>query len=125
MKSATRTPDWYWSAKQLAPAQDYEINYLQGRLLLREGLSSLASSSSLILSSTVGGNPQYLVVTYEYVPGFSAVNNLSTGGKASVWVNDYLQLGATTYRQGEAGTRQTSGRCRRNHSGEPKHFLAG
>ncbi|MGZ3253704.1 MAG: OmpA family protein, partial [Burkholderiaceae bacterium] len=93
--------------KQLSAAQDYEINYIQGRVILRDGLSSTASSSGLIMSSTFNGNPQYLVVTYEYAPGLTEVSNLSTGGRASQWINDNVQVGVTGYHQGEAGASQT------------------
>ena len=79
--------------KQLSAAQDYEVNYIQGRITLREGLSSVATASSLVMASSLSGNPQYLVVTYEYVPGLSAVSNLSTGLSARQWLNDYVQLG--------------------------------
>ncbi len=95
--------------KQLSAAQDYEVNYIQGRITLREGLSSVATASSLVMASSLSGNPQYLVVTYEYVPGLSAVSNLSTGLSARQWLNDYVQLGVTGYHQGESGASQSLG----------------
>lgn len=93
--------------KQLMPAQDYEINYLQGRLLLSQPLSSSGAGFGMVMSSIAGGNPLYLVTTYEYVPGLSAVANLSTGLRASHWLNDHLQLGLTHYKQGEENFSQT------------------
>lgn len=85
----------------LTPAQDYEINYLQGRVLLTSPLSSTGSDGSLIMTSALSGNPTYLVTTYEFVPGLTAVDNLATGARVSHWVNDYLQFGLTGYHQGE------------------------
>lgn len=93
--------------KQLAPAQDYEVNYLQGRLLLREPLLSSGSGFGLVMTSAAGGNPLYLISTYEYVPGLTAVANLTSGLRASQWVGDHMQLGLTHYRQGEANFGQT------------------
>jgi outer membrane protein OmpA-like peptidoglycan-associated protein len=93
--------------KQLMPAQDFEINYLQGRLLLSQPLSSSGAGFGMVMSSIAGGNPLYLVTTYEYVPGLSAVANLSTGLRASHWVGDWLQLGLTHYKQGETNFSQT------------------
>jgi len=93
--------------KQLTPAQDYEINYLQGRIMLRELLPSTAGGSSLFYTSGLSGNPLYLVTTYEYVPGITAVSNLATGLQANHWVNDYLRLGLTSYHQGESGNDQS------------------
>lgn len=93
--------------KQLSPAQDYEVNYLQGRVMLREPLPSTASASSLVYTSALSGHPLHLVVTYEYVPGVTAVSSLATGLRASHWVNDYLRLGLTGYHQGESGSDQS------------------
>ena len=93
--------------KQLVAAQDYEISNLQGRLTLREPLSSTGNGGGLVMTSAVNGNPLYLVVTYEYAPGVSAVSNLSTGLRASHWMNANLQVGVTSYHQGETGNDQT------------------
>lgn len=93
--------------RQLTPAQDYEINNLQGRILLREPLSATGGGGGLVMTSAVNGNPLYLVATYEYAPGVTAVSNLSTGGRVSQWVNDYFQVGLTGYHQGESGADQT------------------
>jgi len=93
--------------KQLTPSQDYEINYLQGRILLREPLASTGGNGGLVMTSAVNGNPIYLVSTYEYAPGVTEIKNLSTGLRASQWVNDHFQIGATGYHQGESGADQT------------------
>jgi len=93
--------------KQLVPAQDYEINYLQGRIILSSPLASTGSVTSLVMTSSLNGNLIYLVSTYEYVPGLTAVDSLATGLHASHWLNDYLQLGFTSFHQGETGASQT------------------
>jgi outer membrane protein OmpA-like peptidoglycan-associated protein len=93
--------------KQLVPAQDYEINYLQGRLILNQPLAMSGSAASLVMTSAVGGNPLYLVTTYEHVPGLTAVSNLTSGIRASHWLGDHWQLGLTHYRQGEANFGQS------------------
>ena len=89
--------------KLLTPAQDYEINYLQGRILLTNPLASITSDGSLILTSALSGNPTYLVTTYEFVPGLTEIDNLAKGARLSHWVNDYFQFGLTGYHQGEKG----------------------
>ncbi|THF61961.1 OmpA family protein [Pseudothauera nasutitermitis] len=93
--------------RQLTPALDYDINYLQGRIMLREPLSSTGSASGLVHTSAISGNPLYLVTTYEYVPGMEKVDNLTTGLRATHWINDWFRLGFTGFRQGEGDTRQT------------------
>jgi outer membrane protein OmpA-like peptidoglycan-associated protein len=92
--------------KPLTPAQDYEIDYLQGRVMLREPLPSTGGDGGLVLGSAVGGNPLYLVATYEYAPGLDAIDNFTTGLRASHWVGDHVQLGLTGYHQGERGADQ-------------------
>jgi hypothetical protein len=91
---------------QLAPAQDYEINYLQGRIVLRAPLPSTADGSTLVMTSTLNGNPVYMVVTYEYVPGMTAFSDLAYGLRGTQWVGDHIRLGLTGYKQGEDAARQ-------------------
>ena len=92
---------------QLTPSQDYEINYLQGRLTLRSPLSSVADGGALVQSASLSGNPVYLVATYEYVPGLSAISGTSVGLRASHWFNDHVRIGVSNYHQGEQGSDQT------------------
>lgn len=93
--------------KLLTPAQDYDINTMQGRIILRDPLASTASGGGTVLTSALGGQPQYLVVTYEYVPGLTAVSNMTRGARVHTWLTDWLGIGLTAYRQGEAGNTQT------------------
>ncbi len=93
--------------RQLTPAQDYDVNYLQGRITLRDALPSSANGAGLVRSTALSGNPVYLVTTYEYVPGMEAIDTLATGLRATHWVNDVLQFGVTGYHQGEGASEQT------------------
>lgn len=79
----------------LAPATDYDIDYLQGRILLNEPLASVADDNLLVRSSAVNGDEAYLVVRYEYTPGFEELDAVSTGGQGHFWFGDYVRLGAT------------------------------
>jgi len=91
----------------LTPGLDYDVNYLQGRVILNSPLPSTASGAGLVYTSTLSGNPLYLVTSYEYVPGLDKVDSFATGLRATHWVNDYLRLGLTGFRQGEDASRQT------------------
>lgn len=93
--------------RQLSAGQDYEVNYLQGRILLREPLPSTASGSGLVYTSSLSGQPLYLVTSYEYAPGLSEISNQTVGLRATHWLNDLVQLGVTQYRQGEDASQQT------------------
>lgn len=91
----------------LSPSQDYEINYLQGRVTLRSPLSSVTDGSSLVQTSSLSGNPQYLIATYEYVPGLSAISGSTVGARGNYWINEHLRLGASHFHQGEDDADQT------------------
>ncbi|WP_211163517.1 OmpA family protein [Azoarcus taiwanensis] len=95
--------------RQLTPGLDYDINYLRGRVFLNQPLPSTSGSGGVVYTSALPGHPLYLVATYEYVPGFERVDNLTAGLRATHWVNDWLRLGLTGFRQGEDEQRQTLG----------------
>lgn len=93
-------------SKYLTYGQDYEINYLQGRIILREPLSSSGDAAGVVRTGTSSGNPQFLVAGYEFTPGVAAVSNLVKGGHASEWITDYFKVGATLYQQNNPGAKQ-------------------
>jgi flagellar motor protein MotB len=80
----------------LTPVLDYDIDYLQGRIVLTEPLASTADDNLLVRSNALSGDEAYLVVRYEYTPGFDEVDALSVGGQAHAWIGDYVKLGITT-----------------------------
>lgn len=87
------------NTRTLVPTQDYEVNSIQGRITLREALSSTADSGSLVSTGGLTGHPVFLVATYEYAPGVTAPEDMLYGGRVSGWVNDHIQLGASGIRQ--------------------------
>ena len=97
------------STRPLKAETDYDVNYLQGRLSLTVPLASTADDQQLVRTGSLSGHKQYLVVTYEYAPGFSRTKDLSLGGRASVWANDHVQIGATGFRQDDSGKGQKAG----------------
>lgn len=95
------------STQNLTFGQDYEINYTQGRVILREPLSSNSSASTIVQTGSLSGNPVYLVAGYEYTPSVTELNNLTKGGRVSHWVNDNIRVGASIYDQDGSGLDQT------------------
>jgi len=79
----------------LRPSIDYEIDYLQGRIVLAEPLSSTAADNLLVRTSGLSGQVAYLVVRYEFTPAFQNIHTWTTGGQGDVWLNDYIRLGVT------------------------------
>ena len=79
----------------LRPGMDYDIDYLQGRLLLSEPLSSTAEDNLLVRSNGLSGDEAYLVTRYEYTPGFDELDAIAAGGQGHYWFNDHVRLGLT------------------------------
>jgi flagellar motor protein MotB len=83
------------AAKSLAAELDYDIDYIQGRILLSEILPSTANDNLLVNTGSLSGHPVFLVVRYEYSPGFDDPNQLVTGGRVHYWFNDHVKVGVT------------------------------
>jgi flagellar motor protein MotB len=79
----------------LTPAIDYEVDYLQGRLLLTEPLSATRDDDLLVRDGAIQGEEAYLVVRYEYTPGFDQLDALSTGAQGHYWFGERVKLGLT------------------------------
>jgi flagellar motor protein MotB len=80
---------------ELRPGIDYDIDYLQGRLLLSEPLSSVADDNLLVRTSGVSGDEAFLVARYEFTPGFGDLDAMAAGGQGHYWFGDHLRLGLT------------------------------
>ncbi|MBI3186759.1 MAG: flagellar motor protein MotB, partial [Gammaproteobacteria bacterium] len=93
--------------RNLIASLDYDVDYIQGRILLSEPLSATAAGSMLVNNGSLAGNPAYLVVRYEYTPGFEDLNDIATGGRAHYWVNEKVKIGLTASKQEETGNENT------------------
>ncbi|MFT6076972.1 MAG: hypothetical protein ACJATU_000164, partial [Rickettsiales bacterium] len=91
---------------QLAPFDDYDFNYVQGRLILSQPLASIADDSRLVRSGSLSGNNVFLVVNYEHTPTFADFSSFNNGGRVSVWVNDHVKLGVTANNENATGKGQ-------------------
>ncbi|HET9299655.1 MAG TPA: OmpA family protein [Candidatus Polarisedimenticolaceae bacterium] len=94
---------------QLRPVMDYDIDYLQGRLLLTQPLSSTADDNLLVRTSGLSGDEAHLVVRYEYTPGFDELDAVAVGGQGHYWFGDHVKLGLTANSNEEGDTDSTLG----------------
>jgi flagellar motor protein MotB len=85
----------------LQPSLDYDVDYLQGRILLAEALESTVADGLVVRSQGLSGDEVWLVVQYEYSPTFDELDSLTFGGQGHVWLNDYVKVGATANRDDE------------------------
>ena len=91
------------AVKNLTPALDYDIDYLQGRVMLSEPLSATSADGLLVSSDAGGGNEVFLVARYEFSSGFEDISNLSTGLRAHYWFGDHVKIGVTGQNMDEPG----------------------
>jgi flagellar motor protein MotB len=87
----------------LSPSIDYDVDYIQGRILLSEPLSATVNDNLLVRSNALSGDEAYLVVRYEYTPGFEDIDALTAGGQAHYWIGDHLKLGLTSNKSEQDG----------------------
>lgn len=87
--------------KNLTPVLDYDIDYLQGRILLAQPMPATADDGLLVHSGSITGHPVFLVVRYEFSPGFDEPDTLAVGGRVHCWFNDYVKVGLTADRDEE------------------------
>jgi len=81
--------------RNLRPQEDYDIDYIQGRILLAEPLQSTVSDGQVIRSGNLSGNEAFLVTRYEFTPNATDIDGFTVGGRATHWVNDNIRVGIT------------------------------
>ncbi|MFK4785496.1 hypothetical protein [Fusobacterium sp. MFO224] len=82
----------------LSEDEDYEINRIQGRIILNEPLYQYGASDigGLIKDNPISDVKTYLKVYYQYYDKeLVEKNDYSTGGYYNAWINDNFKLGIT------------------------------
>jgi Bacterial Ig-like domain len=79
----------------LNPFIDYEVDYIQGRVLLARPLTSTRLAQEIVRDGSLSGNAAYLVARYEYQPTFADLDGMSTGGRAEGWLGERVRFGVT------------------------------
>ena len=95
------------SRRQLSYGQDYEIDYIQGVVILNSPLSSTAAGDTLVTEGALGDNVVNLVVQYEFAPALGDVDGYSYGGRAQGWINDNVRIGVTALNEESGVADQT------------------
>ncbi|MCZ6774351.1 MAG: hypothetical protein O7G83_20530, partial [Proteobacteria bacterium] len=90
----------------LIEGRDYEIDAIQGRMILRRPLSQVVNdrARSIIRSSPLEGDEVFLLADYEYVPATFIAEDLTYGGRGQVWLGDHVAIGATAITDERNGT---------------------
>jgi len=70
---------------------DYDIDYLQGQVVLANSLPSTRGFGS----SATDEHPVFLVVVYEFTPLTTSAEQYVVGGRSELKVGDFISVGAT------------------------------
>jgi len=97
------------AVKNLTPVLDYDIDYLQGRILLSQPLPATADDGLLVHSASISGHPVFLVVRYEFTPGFDDPDTMAAGGRVHYWLSDHVKVGVTASQEEEADIENSLG----------------
>lgn len=92
--------------RNLRPHEDYDIDYLQGRILLSDPLGSTVYDGEIVRDGGLSGHEAQLVVRYEFTPGITDVGGYTVGGRATQWVGDSLRVGVTAQNETTDGADQ-------------------
>ncbi len=91
------------SRETLRFGEDYDIDYVQGVIILKQVLNATASGGDLIGDGSTGEYGLFLVTQYEYTPANTDLSGYSYGGRVQAWVNDNVRVGASAISE-ETGT---------------------
>ena len=77
--------------------RDYEIDALQGRIILNRPLSQvvLDRGPSIIRTRPLEGDDVYLLVDYEYVPDAFDADKVTYGARGKTWLGNHVAVGAS------------------------------
>ncbi|ALN88583.1 outer membrane beta-barrel domain protein [Lysobacter capsici] len=90
---------------ELRRGTDYEIDELQGRLLLTRPLAQVTRDNiaTLTRDAPLDGYEQRLVVDYEWRPSGFDNNDMTAGLRGKQWIGDHLGVGLTYVDEKRAG----------------------
>ena len=88
---------------------DYDINEMQGRLLLTKPLAQIAQAnvSTLFRDRPQGGYENHLLADYEYVPSGFDSNDVTAGLRAKHWFGEHVAVGGTYVDEGRSSNDYT------------------
>ena len=77
--------------------RDYEIDALQGRIILRRPLSPVVGDRvpAIIRSRPLDGDDVFLLVDYEYIVDALTGDRVTYGARGRAWLGDHVAIGAT------------------------------
>ncbi|MFD1218194.1 hypothetical protein [Microbulbifer celer] len=84
---------------------DYEVDEIQGRIILTRALAQITRQNvpTLTRDAPLDGFEQRLIVDYEWVPSEFDDDEITSGGRVKQWLNNYFAVGGTYVDENRAG----------------------
>jgi uncharacterized repeat protein (TIGR01451 family) len=100
-----RTTNRVLETTTLRQGSDYQVDDIQGRIILNRPLAQFAASLSptLIKNEPLDGNEVVLLVDYEYLPDQLDSDEVTYGVRGQDWLTDSIGLGGTYVQEGRGG----------------------
>lgn len=97
MEVRDRTTGRVEARAELQAGVDYEMDDMQGRLILTRPLAQITRENirTITRDTPLDGYEQILLVDYEYVPAGFDADDLSVGLRGRQWIGDHVAVGAT------------------------------
>lgn len=90
---------------QLTRGADYEIDEMQGRIILTRPLAQISreNAPSITRDAPLDGFEQRLIVDYEWVPSSFDSDEVTAGFRGKKWFGNHVGIGATYVDENRAG----------------------
>ena len=96
IETRDRVSGLVFESRRLTYGADYEMDFIQGRVILNQPLGSTADDGRLFRDDSLSGDEVVLVVDYEYTPITGTLDNSAIyGARGTRWFGDHVKLGAT------------------------------
>ncbi|MEO8161379.1 MAG: hypothetical protein ABI588_08150, partial [Arenimonas sp.] len=84
---------------------DYEIDELQGRLILTRPLAQIVRDNlpTITRDAPIDGFENRLLVDYEYIPQGFSPDDLAAGFRGKAWLGDHVAVGGTYVEENRSG----------------------
>ena len=89
--------------RTLTEGTDYELDAIQGMIILKRPLASSVSTGGAVQDGVNGNSIVNLVVQYEYAPAAGEVDGYVYGGRAQAWLGENVRVAATGMSEKTAG----------------------
>jgi hypothetical protein len=74
---------------------DYDIDYIQGIVILKRPLGSTVGSGDVVRDGALDGDQSFLIVNYEYTPAAGEADGYVHGGRGQQWLGNKVRVGVT------------------------------